>query len=211
MDLSDHRKEYATHGLDRGELLPCPLAQFKVWFEQAKSSGMIEPNAMVLSTVDAAGVPHARTVLLKAADDRGLTFFTNYHSRKGAQLDREPRASLLFPWYGLERQIHVSGRVIKTSEQESAAYFAKRPYGSQLGALASEQSEVIADRSSLEARLAELKAKYPEGKVPKPENWGGYHLIPDSYEFWQGRVNRLHDRFLYTLEGKNWGIKRLSP
>ncbi len=211
MDLSDHRKEYATHGLDRGELLPCPLAQFKVWFEQAKSSGMIEPNAMVLSTVDAAGVPHARTVLLKAADDRGLTFFTNYHSRKGAQLDREPRASLLFPWYGLERQIHVSGRVVKTSEQESAAYFAKRPYGSQLGALASEQSEVIADRSSLEARLAELKAKYPEGKVPKPENWGGYHLIPDSYEFWQGRVNRLHDRFLYTLEGKNWGIKRLSP
>ncbi len=211
MDLSDHRKEYATHGLDRGELLPCPLAQFKVWFEQAKSSGMIEPNAMVLCTVDAAGVPHARTVLLKAADDRGLTFFTNYHSRKGAQLDREPRASLLFPWYGLERQIHVSGRVIKTSEQESAAYFAKRPYGSQLGALASEQSEVIADRSSLEARLAELKAKYPEGKVPKPENWGGYHLIPDSYEFWQGRVNRLHDRFLYTLEGKNWGIKRLSP
>jgi len=211
MDLSDHRKEYATHGLDRGELLPCPLAQFKVWFEQAKSSGMIEPNAMVLSTVDAAGVPHARTVLLKAADDRGLTFFTNYHSRKGAQLDREPRASLLFPWYGLERQIHVSGRVVKTSEQESAAYFAKRPYGSQLGALASEQSEVIADRRSLEARLAELKAKYPEGKVPKPENWGGYHLIPDSYEFWQGRVNRLHDRFLYTLEGKNWGIKRLSP
>ena len=211
MDLSDHRKEYATHGLDRGELLPCPLAQFKVWFEQAKSSGMIEPNAMVLSTVDPAGVPHARTVLLKAADDRGLTFFTNYHSRKGAQLDREPRASLLFPWYGLERQIHVSGRVVKTSEQESAAYFAKRPYGSQLGALASEQSEVIADRSSLEARLAELKAKYPEGKVPKPENWGGYHLIPDSYEFWQGRVNRLHDRFLYTLEGKNWGIKRLSP
>jgi pyridoxamine 5'-phosphate oxidase len=211
MDLSDHRKEYATHGLDRGELLPCPLDQFKVWFAQAKSSGIIEPNAMVLSTVDAAGAPHARTVLLKAADERGLIFFTNYHSRKGAQLDREPRASLLFPWFGLERQIHVSGRVIKTSEEESAAYFAKRPYGSQLGALASEQSEVIADRGILETRLAELKAKHPEGAVPRPENWGGYRLIPDSYEFWQGRLNRLHDRFLYTLEGKIWGIERLSP
>ena len=211
MDLSDHRKEYATHGLDRGELLPCPLAQFKVWFEQAKSAGVIEPNATVLSTVGADGAPHARTVLLKAADDHGLIFFTNYHSRKGAHLDREPRASLLFPWYGLERQIHISGTVTKTSEEESDAYFAKRPYGSQLGALASEQSEIIADRSVLEVRLAELKAKYPEGKVPKPKNWGGYRLIPDSYEFWQGRVNRLHDRFLYTLVGKNWDIKRLSP
>ena len=211
MDLSDHRKEYATHGLDRDELLPCPLAQFKAWFAQAKSDGIIEPNAMVLSTVDASGSPHARTVLLKAADERGLIFFTNYHSRKGAQLDHEPRASLLFPWFGLERQIHISGRVTKTSEEESIAYFAKRPYGSQLGALASEQSEIIPDRGVLEARLAELKAKYPEGKVPKPKNWGGYRLIPESYEFWQGRLNRLHDRFLYTLAGKNWDITRLSP
>ncbi len=211
MDLSDHRKEYATHGLDRDELLPCPLAQFKVWFEQAKSAGIIEPNAMVLSTIDDAGAPHSRTVLLKAAEDRGLTFFTNYHSRKGLQLDHEPRASLLFPWYGLERQIHISGIVTKTSEEESIAYFAKRPYGSQLGALASDQSEVIADRSVLEVRLAELKAKYPEGKVPKPQNWGGYRLIPDTYEFWQGRLNRLHDRFLYTSSAGSWGIKRLSP
>jgi pyridoxamine 5'-phosphate oxidase len=211
MDLSDHRKEYATHGLDRDELLPSPLDQFKAWFAQAKSDGIIEPNAMVLSTVDAAGAPHARTVLLKAADERGLIFFTNYHSRKGAQLDHEPRASLLFPWYGLERQIHVNGRVTKTSEEESDAYFARRPYGSQLGALASDQSEIIADRGYLETRLAELKAKYPEGKVPKPKNWGGYRLIPESYEFWQGRLNRLHDRFLYTLEGANWNIERLSP
>ena len=211
MDLSDHRKEYATHGLDRDELLPSPLDQFKAWFAQAKSDGIIEPNAMVLSTVDAAGAPHARTVLLKAADDRGLIFFTNYHSRKGAQLDHEPRASLLFSWYGLERQIHVNGRVTKTSEEESDAYFARRPYGSQLGALASDQSEIIADRGYLETRLAELKAKYPEGKVPKPKNWGGYRLIPESYEFWQGRLNRLHDRFLYTLEGANWNIERLSP
>ena len=211
MDLSDHRKEYATHGLDRDELHSDPLVQFKLWFEQAKTAGIIEPNAMVLGTVDAAGAPHSRTVLLKAADDRGLTFFTNYHSRKGSQLDREPRASLLFPWYGLERQIHISGRVTRTSEEESVAYFAKRPYGSQLGALASEQSEIIADRAVLESRLAELKAKYPEGRVPKPQNWGGYRLIPDSYEFWQGRINRLHDRFLYTLNGKNWEIKRLSP
>lgn len=211
MDLSDHRKEYATHGLDLDELLPCPLSQFKIWFEQAKSAGIIEPNAMVLSTVGEAGAPSSRTVLLKAANEQGLTFFSNYHSRKGAQLEREPRATLLFPWYGLERQIHISGRVTKTSEEESHAYFARRPYGSQLGALASDQSEVVANRQALESRLAELKAKYPEGAVPKPENWGGYRLIPESYEFWQGRLNRLHDRFLYTLNGGKWEISRLSP
>lgn len=211
MDLSDHRKEYATHGLDRHELLDCPLAQFKSWFQQAKDAGVNEPNAMVVSTVDASGAPTSRTLLLKAADERGFTFFTNYMSRKGAHLGRDPRVALLFPWYGLERQIHISGSVEKTSEEESVAYFARRPYGSQLGALASDQSQTIPDRQHLEARLAELKAKYPEGQVPKPKNWGGYRLIPDHFEFWQGRLNRLHDRFLYLKKDGAWQISRLAP
>lgn len=211
MDLSELRKEYATHGIDRAELLACPLAQFKAWFAQAKSAGINEPNAMVASTVDAAGAPTSRTVLLKAADETGFSFFTNYHSRKGDHLARDPRIALVFPWYTLERQIHLSGLVIKTSEEESAAYFARRPYGSQLGALASDQSQAIPDRQHLEVRLAELRAKYPEGQVPKPVNWGGYRVIPDQFEFWQGRLNRLHDRFLYLKKGESWEISRLAP
>lgn len=211
MDLSELRKEYATHGLDRAELLDCPLAQFKAWFAQAKSAGINEPNAMVASTVDAVGAPTSRTVLLKAADETGFSFFTNYHSRKGDHLAKDPRIALVFPWYTLERQIHLSGTVIKTSEEESVAYFARRPYGSQLGALASDQSQTIPDRQYLEDRLAELKAQYPEGHVPKPVNWGGYRVIPDHFEFWQGRLNRLHDRFLYLKKGGSWEITRLAP
>lgn len=211
MDLSELRKEYATHGLDRSELLDCPLAQFKAWFAQAKTAGINEPNAMVASTVDAAGAPTSRTVLLKAADETGFSFFTNYHSRKGDHLAKDPRIALVFPWYTLERQIHLSGTVTKTSEEESVAYFARRPYGSQLGALASDQSQTIPDRQYLEARLAELKAQYPEGQVPKPVNWGGYRVVPDQFEFWQGRLNRLHDRFLYLKKGGSWEITRLAP
>ncbi len=211
MDLSDFRKEYAAHGIDRHELLESPLAQFKVWFEQAKTAGVIEPNAMVLSTLGLEGFPSSRTVLLKAADERGFSFFTNYDSKKGAEIDANPRVTLLFPWFSLERQIHITGSLIRTSEEESVAYFARRPYGSQLGALASDQSDVIADRGVLEARLAALKSKHPEGQVPKPPHWGGYRLIPISFEFWQGRTNRLHDRFHYTLNKGVWEIVRLSP
>jgi len=211
MDLSDFRKEYAAHGIDRHELLESPLAQFKVWFEQAKTAGVIEPNAMVLSTLGLDGFPSSRTVLLKAADERGFSFFTNYDSKKGAEIDANPRVTLLFPWFSLERQIHITGSLIRTSEEESVAYFARRPYGSQLGALASDQSDVIADRGVLEARLAALKSKHPEGQVPKPPHWGGYRLIPISFEFWQGRTNRLHDRFHYTLNKGVWEIVRLSP
>lgn len=211
MDLSDFRKEYAAHGIDRHELLEAPLAQFKAWFDQAKTAGVVEPNAMVLSTFGLDGFPSSRTVLLKAADERGFSFFTNYHSKKGEEIAANPRVTLLFPWFSLERQIHITGSLIKTSEEESVTYFARRPYGSQLGALASDQSDVIADRKVLEGRLAELKAKYPEGQVPKPPHWGGYRLIPHHFEFWQGRTNRLHDRFVYTLKGDKWEIARLSP
>lgn len=211
MDLSDFRKEYAAHGLDRHELFEAPLAQFKAWFDQAKTAGVVEPNAMVLSTFGRDGFPSSRTVLLKAADERGFSFFTNYDSKKGEEIAANPRVTLLFPWFSLERQIHITGSLIKTSEEESVTYFARRPYGSQLGALASDQSDVIADRKVLEGRLAELKAKYPEGQVPKPPHWGGYRLIPHHFEFWQGRTNRLHDRFVYTLKGDKWEIVRLSP
>ena len=211
MDLSDFRKEYAAHGLDRHELLADPLMQFKAWFEQAKTAGVIEPNAMVLSTFGLDRFPSSRTVLLKAADDRGFSFFTNYGSKKGAEIAANPRVTLLFPWFSLERQIHITGSLVKTSEEESLAYFARRPYGSQLGALASDQSDIIADRKVLEARLADLKAKHPEGQVPKPAHWGGYRLIPQSFEFWQGRTNRLHDRFHYSLTRDGWKIVRLAP
>ena len=211
MDLSHLRKEYAAHGLDRQELLENPLAQFKAWFEQAKTAGVVEPNAMVLSTNGLDGVPSSRTVLLKAADERGFSFFTNYSSKKGSEIAANPSATLLFPWFSLERQIHITGSLIKTSEEESLAYFAKRPYGSQLGALASDQSDIVADRKDLESRLAALKVKHPEGQVPKPLHWGGYRLIPSSFEFWQGRTNRLHDRFKFTLKGGAWEIVRLSP
>ncbi len=211
MDLSDFRKEYAAHGIDRHELLEAPLAQFKVWFDQAKAAGVIEPNAMVLSTHGLDGFPSSRTVLLKAADERGFSFFTNYDSKKGEEIAANPRVTLLFPWFSLERQIHITGLLTKTSEEESVAYFARRPYGSQLGALASDQSDVIADRKVLEARLADLKSKHPEGQVPKPPHWGGYRLIPTSFEFWQGRTNRLHDRFHYSLNKGVWEIVRLSP
>jgi len=211
MDLSEFRKEYAAHGIDRHELLDQPLAQFKAWFEQAKTAGVIEPNAMVLSTLGLDGFPSSRTVLLKAADERGFSFFTNYDSKKGEEITANPRATLLFPWFSLERQIHITGSLVRTSEEESVTYFGRRPYGSQLGALASKQSEVIPNRQVLEARLAELKAKHPEGQVPKPTYWGGYRLIPTSFEFWQGRTNRLHDRFHYALNKGAWDIVRLSP
>ena len=211
MDLSEFRKEYAAHGIDRHELLDAPLAQFKAWFDQAKAAGVIEPNAMVLSTLGLDGFPSSRTVLLKAADERGFSFFTNYDSKKGEEIAANPRVTLLFPWFSLERQIHITGSLVKTSEEESLTYFGRRPYGSQLGALASDQSDIIADRKVLEARLADFKAKHPEGQVPKPPHWGGYRLIPTSFEFWQGRTNRLHDRFHYSLNKGVWEIVRLSP
>lgn len=211
ISLADLRAEYSQKGLKAEDLDPDPLRQFAKWFEEALKAGIREPNAMALSTVSAAGQPSVRIVLLKGVDDTGFTFFTNYRSRKALELAANPNAAVSFPWIELERQVSVLGAVAKVGREESEAYFRSRPRGSQLGAWASEQSEVIADRSVLERRMAGLEAKYKSSSIPTPEHWGGYRLVPVELEFWQGRPNRLHDRFRYTRRGNDWKIDRLSP
>lgn len=212
--LAALRRSYALAGLDAGDVDPDPIAQFNRWLADAVAAEIKEPNAMVLATADAEGHPRARMLLLKAANPEGFTFFTNYESTKGAHLAANPNASLCFPWFDLERQVVVEGTTERLSREESAAYFRSRPYGSQLGAWASHQSQVIESREWLEERYAAAAARYPEGAdVPLPEYWGGYRLTPTSIEFWQGRGNRLHDRVRYTRSGDNlpWLIERLSP
>jgi pyridoxamine 5'-phosphate oxidase len=211
MDIHGLRREYANHGLDHGELDADPIAQFRVWFKQACDAGILEPNALVLATVSPEGAPTSRVLLLKAFDQRGFTFFTNFNGRKATDLATNPRASMTFPWIDLERQVHLQGKVERVSEAETLAYFLSRPYGSQLGAWASDQSQPIADRQALERRMQELRDLHPEGKVPLPPHWGGLRLIPETVEFWQGRPSRLHDRFLYTRKGQSWVIQRLQP
>jgi pyridoxamine 5'-phosphate oxidase len=212
ISLADLRAEYTQAGLERRDLDPNPLLQFQKWFEQALKAGIREPNAMVLATVNAAGEPSVRIVLLKGVDERGFTFFTNYRSRKAVELQANPRGALNFPWIDLERQVNVIGAVTKVSAQESEAYFKSRPRGNRLGAWASRQSEVIVDRSVLEKRMQEAESKYAGGDIPLPPDWGGYRLKPSEIEFWQGRPNRLHDRFRYLLQADNsWRIDRLSP
>ena len=210
-DISSLRKEYASAQLDMGSIEKSPLIQFEKWFQDALRADILEPNAMVLSTVDTASNPSQRTVLLKELDASGFVFFTNYSSQKAQQLDLHPYASLLFPWYTLERQVSIRGKVEKVDIETSRAYFYSRPYGSQLGAWVSRQSSSIESREILDAKLAELKSKYPVGTVPFPDFWGGYRLIPTTIEFWQGRQNRLHDRILYEAVGSNCNIKRLAP
>jgi pyridoxamine 5'-phosphate oxidase len=211
MTLADLRREYTLSGLRRADLDPDPVAQFQKWFAQAMAAEILEPNAMTLATVGASGQPSARIVLLKAVDTRGFSFFTNYQSRKGRELAENPKASLTFFWGGLERQVSVAGTVSKLSREESEAYFAVRPIGSQRGAWVSKQSKVVANREYLEKRLAEVEAQFGD-KVPTPPYWGGYVVSPNAIEFWQGRPNRLHDRFLYTkTESGLWLIDRLSP
>ena len=214
MDLSAFREEYTHGGWDRDDLNDNPFAQFRVWFEQACAAKLTEPNAMTVCTVGADGRPSARTVLLKAYDERGFVFFTNYTGRKAKQLEENPRAALLFPWIALERQVEIEGRVEKISTAESLKYFLSRPFGSQLGAWVSHQSTVISSRSILLKKLDEMKRKFTEGKVPLPDFWGGYRVVPARIEFWQGRPNRLHDRFCYTREDESasaWTIERLAP
>lgn len=212
LSLSDLRREYTQAGLSEADLDPDPLAQFQKWFQQAFDAGVLEPNAGVLATATLAGRPSARTCLLKGVDARGFSFFTNYESRKGKELENNPQATFVFPWLALERQVIVSGAVTKLSSEESEAYFRVRPRGSRLGAWASKQSAVIAGREELEARLAELESQYPDENIPMPSNWGGYLLAPDEIEFWQGRPNRLHDRLQYVKSGPGqWRIQRLSP
>jgi pyridoxamine 5'-phosphate oxidase len=187
------------------------MDQFKGWFAQAQAAQLREPNAMILATVDAHGQPFNRTVLLKKLDTRGLVFFTNFESRKARHLSENPRVSVLFLWLELERQVSINGTAERISAAESLSYFATRPLGSRLGAWTSQQSTVIKSRSLLEAKLEEMKRKFADGKIPLPSFWGGYRISPQSYEFWQGRQNRLHDRFLYSKSGDNWELERLQP
>ena len=210
--LAALRQDYSLRGLRRSELDADPIAQFNRWLAEALDQQIPEPNAMVLSTVDPAGQPWSRTVLLKVCDARGLSFFTNYESMKGGQLATNPRAALTFLWVPLERQVNIAGTITQTSREESGRYFASRPRGSQLGAWASRQSTVIADREALEEHFDAVRAKFGETTIPVPPNWGGYTLSPHTFEFWQGRRSRLHDRLRYSKQPDGiWKIERLAP
>ena len=210
--LAALRLDYSQRGLRRTELDPDPVTQFNHWLAEALQQEIPEPNAMVLSTVDAGGQPWSRTVLLKVCDARGFAFFTNYDSAKGRHLGAHPHAALSFLWVPLERQVNIAGTVTKTSREESERYFHTRPTGSQLGAWASTQSAAIADRAQLEKQFEEARAKFGETAIPLPPNWGGYTLAPHTIEFWQGRGSRLHDRLRYSRQpDRSWKVERLSP
>ena len=212
MQIDVQRSEYDSGKLDREDLKASPFEQFAAWFKQACESKVIEPNAMSLATAGSDNLPLARTVLLKSYDERGFVFFTNLESRKARQLKENPNASLLFPWLALQRQVIINGRVERISTAETLAYFITRPRGSQIGAWISQQSSVVSSRQLLETKWAEMQRKFSEGEVPLPSWWGGYRVVPREIEFWQGRLNRLHDRFLYTAkEGGVWTIERLAP
>lgn len=211
LTLAELRKDYARGSLDESSVERDPIRQFQLWFQQALDAQVPEPNAMTVATVDAEGRPSARILLIKGVDERGFVFFTNYESRKGRELAANPHASLLFFWSELERQVRIEGAVEKTSEQESDAYFASRPLGSRIGAWASEQSREIASRMVLEAREKAYVERFGENP-PRPPHWGGYRLVPERIEFWQGRPSRLHDRIVYIREPDgHWRIVRLSP
>jgi pyridoxamine 5'-phosphate oxidase len=212
MNLADLRREYTKGGLRRADLDPNPLVQFQKWFEQALTAQLLEPSAMTLATADKEGRPSSRIVLLKGVDENGFTFFTNYESRKGRELADNPRAALTLYWAELERQVCIAGDVTKVSRAESEKYFALRPRGSQLGACVSQQSSVVPDRAFLETRLREIETQFTNRDVETPSCWGGYLLTPSRIEFWQGRPNRLHDRFQYLRQpDQTWRIDRLSP
>jgi pyridoxamine 5'-phosphate oxidase len=212
MDLSQMRADYRRAELRRETLKPDPVHQFAQWFEEACRSGLIEPNAMSLATVDAQGRPSLRTVLAKQFDARGFVFFTNLESRKSHEIAANPHVSLLFPWLALERQVVVGGVAERISTAETLAYFVKRPIDSQLAAWASPQSRVLTSRKLLEMKWDEMKRKFADGRVPLPSFWGGFRVVPRTFEFWQGRPNRLHDRFQYTRQADgSWRIERLAP
>jgi pyridoxamine 5'-phosphate oxidase len=209
--LADLRKEYSLKKLTKKDVDPDPFKQFGTWFDEAAATISGEPNAMILSTSDTDGKPSSRLVLLKEFSHDGYLFFTNYLSRKGSELDKNPSAALLFFWGELERQVRIEGKVIKISESESSVYFASRPRLSQIGALASAQSKVVKSRSVLEDAFHSLDKEYEGKDIPRPEHWGGYLVKPEYFEFWQGRRSRLHDRISYSLNQGEWVIERVSP
>ena len=212
MSLDQLRREYARERLDEASVAPDPLVQFERWFTEARRANLLDPNAMTLATAGADGRPSARVVLLKDYGPEGFVFFTDYRSRKSAELSANPQAMLLFFWGELERQIRIAGSVVRASREASDAYFLSRPPGSQLGAWASEQSAVLrGGREELEQRVRELAQRYEGQPVPPPPHWGGWRLIPEDFEFWQGRESRLHDRIRYRRSDPGWAIDRLSP
>lgn len=212
MDLSDFRKEYSAKGLHREDLGSDPIQLFQRWFQQATELNIPEPNAMTLSTLAPDGFPSQRTVLLKAFDQKGFTFFTNYQSRKAQHIQANPKVCLLFPWITLERQIIVQGTAEKISTAESLKYFMTRPRDSQIGAWVSNQSEVVTSKKILLQKFEEMKSKFQDGEIPLPSFWGGYRVIPKTIEFWQGGPGRIHDRFLFTrTTNSSWQIDRLAP
>lgn len=210
LDLTGHRKDYSTRGLSEEEAGHDPLALFEIWLRDALASEIPEPYAMTLATATTDGRPSARIVLLRNFDQRGLVFFTNYQSRKGLELETNPRGALVFYWPEVERQIRVDGQVSRISPTESDDYHQKRPVNSRLSSVASPQSEVISGRGALEDLVAALQRKYPNGP-PRPPHWGGYRLIPSEFEFWQGRPSRLHDRIRFTRKEGGWVRERLAP
>ena len=211
MDISNFRREYLKGGLSRSNLADDPVQQFTEWFEQARKTDIADPTAMILATVDPSGRPSQRAVLLKYYDSSGYVFFTNYESRKAREIASNAKVSLLFVWLELERQIMITGDAHKISTAESAKYFMSRPKESQMAAWVSSQSHKLSSRQILMQKFSEMKRKIGEGKVPLPSFWGGYKVVPDEYEFWQGRKNRLHDRFHYIRHEDCWKIERLAP
>ncbi len=212
LSVADLRQNYTRAGLTEADVESNPLEQFKIWFAEAVGAQLLEPNAMTLATADAAGQPSARIVLLKGFDQRGLCFYTNYESSKGKQLKENPRAAIAFWWGELERQVRIEGPIEKVSREETEEYFYSRPRDSQLGAWVSNQSRVIESREVLDRKFEQLQQEYEGKTVPCPPHWGGYRLIPNLFEFWQGRPSRLHDRLFYSLlEDGSWKRERLSP